>query len=386
MSNFPKSIYLLFILSVLVLSSCATNEAKEEEKTEETAETVRFYLGTGTTEGIFSVMLNMEDGSMEIEHKNDNILNPSFIALSPNNEYVYAATRVEGQKEGGVSAFKIDPTTHQLTFINQQSSMGQGPCYISVDPSGKWVLVANYSSGSIAIYPVGEDGSLGEATDVAQHEGSSIDPERQKGPHAHYVNIGLGGLVYAADLGTDKVMIYQIDENGKLQPHSTPFVTCPPGGGPRHVDYHPNGKYAYLMNEMGGAVTVYKFDESTGSFETLQTLSSLPEDFDGYNKSADIHVHPSGKFLYASNRGDFDSVTAYAIDETTGMISVVDHENEGIVWPRNFNIDPSGKFLIVANKDDNSLVSFTIDAQTGALEATGHKVEVPTPMCVKFLR
>ena len=349
------------------------------QKTEEKTTSYRIFVGTGSEEGIFTMSFDPSDGSFKQEHITA-LRNPSFLNISPDNQYLYSIHRIENQREGAVSSFRINEDG-SLLQTSQQSTGGNGPCYISTDKTGKWAMVANYSSGSVAAFPVGDDGTLGAASDLKQHEGSSINPNRQKGPHAHYIREGIHGLIYAADLGTDKIMLYQL-ENGKLSTANPAFMETEPGAGPRHIDFHPNGKYVYVMNELGGSVSVY---DASQNFTRLQTISSLPDTFGGTNKSADIHIHPNGKFLYASNRGDYNSIAIFSIDTETGMLTAGGYMQEGVNWPRNFAIAPNGKYLLVANRDDDSITSYHIDPDTGMLSATGFRISVPRPMCIQFV-
>ncbi|MEM9721390.1 MAG: lactonase family protein [Bacteroidota bacterium] len=364
-------------------SSTPSNEAMEVSDS-----TMLVYIGTASGEdsvGIYCLGFDPQSGALTIRHNTPGLRNPGYLALSPDNLQLYAVHGVPGQPEGGVSAFSIDPASGELERINQVSTQGRGACYVSVQPSGNYVMVANYSSGSVATFGVSEEGELSEALSVVQHEGSGPNVERQEGPHAHYIEQGIGGYMFASDLGTDQVMLYELDQTtGALSSASQGFLQLEPGQGPRHVDFHPNGKYVYVMNELMGSVSVFSYDETNDSFNRVQTLSSLPEDFEGFNKSADIHIHPSGKFLYASNRGDLNSIAIFSVDAENGTLALVSIQSEGIAWPRNFAIDPAGNFLLVANRDEDAIRSFRIDLETGMLTDTGYKAEVPKPICIKF--
>ena len=345
------------------------------------------FVGTasGNPENGIEAIRLLRDGSFQKIARTDSILNPSFLDITPDKRYLIAIHREEGIPEGRISSFKINPEEGTLKYISTQSTQGNGPCYVSVEPTGKWAMAANYSSGSAVIFAIEKSGTLRKASDRVVHSGSSVNERRQKGPHAHYIRSGTNGLVYIADLGIDKVMVYRIlHETGEFVPFTTPFIPVDPGAGPRHIDYHPTLPVIYIMNELNGTVDVVNFN-SDNSFVSIQTISTLPSDFKGSNKSADIHVHPSGNYLYASNRGDHNSVAAFTIDPGSGKLALIEIETESIVWPRNFSIHPNGDFLLVANKDDNSITSFTINAESGALSYTGHKVDVPTPMCIRFL-
>jgi 6-phosphogluconolactonase len=286
-----------------------------------------------------------------------------------------------------VSAYAIDADGGYLKLLNEQSSGGAGPCYVSIDHLGKNLLVANYGSGSVSVMPIKPDGTLGKPTGFVQHQGSSVNPERQKGPHAHSINVSPDNrFAFVADLGIDKIMIYRLDvEKGTMVTNSPPFAQVKPGAGPRHFAFHPNGKYAYVINEIDCTITAFAYDSASGALTEIQTVATLPSGFKGSNACAEVIVHPSGKFLYGSNRGH-DSIVVYRVDLANGTLTLVEHEIADIKTPRNFNIDPTGKFCLVANQGNDSVVVLRIDQETGALEPSGHKISVPRPVCVRFLR
>ncbi|HUE75709.1 MAG TPA: lactonase family protein, partial [Chloroflexota bacterium] len=289
------------------------------------------------------------------------------------------------QTGGGLSALKVDGTTGELTLLNRQSTRGAGPCHVSVDRTGRYAMATNYGGGSIAVFPIQDDGSLAPASDFIQHVGSSVDPRRQEGPHAHSINPDLEHQhVLVCDLGMDKVLTYRLDRaSGKLVAGSQPSVQASPGAGPRHLDYHPNGRFVYVINEINSTITAYGYDSERGTLEELQTVPTLPDDFTGSSTCADIHVAPSGRFVYGSNRGH-DSLVIYAIEEQTGRLEYVGHESTHGQTPRNFAITPSGDLLLAANQDSDNIVVFRVDQKTGRLEPTGQQADVPTPVCLKF--
>lgn len=349
------------------------------------------YVGTytrGESEGIYLYRLDTGSGALRPAGVASGVENPSFLAIHPNRRYLYAVSEIEnmgGEASGAVNAFAIDPASGALTPLNQQPSGGTGPCHLSVDKTGQFVLVANYNGGSVAVLPIQDDGRLGEASDFIQHEGaSSVDPKRQDRPHAHSITLDAANrYAYAADLGLDKVLIYRFDQAaGKLVPHDEVQVTG--GAGPRHFDFHPNNRYAYLIDELDNTVIAFAYDADSGALTPIQTVSALPEDFQGTSYCADVHVAPSGKFVYGSNRGH-DSIVVFAIDEETGRLTSVDHESTRGEFPRNFALDPSGRYLLVANQNSNNVVTFCIDQETGKLTATGEEIEVPMPVCLKLL-
>jgi 6-phosphogluconolactonase len=256
-----------------------------------------------------------------------------------------------------------------------------------VDRTGKTVLVANYGGGSVAALPVDADGRLGKATSAIQHSGSSVDAQRQATPHAHSINVDPSNrFAVAADLGLDKLLIYRLDAaKGTLAPNDPPSASVAPGSGPRHFAFHPNGQFAYVINEMRCTVTAFAFDSQRGALREIQTITTLPHEVkEGYS-TAEVQVHPSGKFLYGSNRGHH-SIAIFAIDSATGKLNAVGHQSTGGKTPRNFAIDPTGQFLLAENQDSDNIVVFRIDTKTGELKATGHVVDVPSPVCVKFLQ
>jgi 6-phosphogluconolactonase len=292
----------------------------------------------------------------------------------------------DGQQTGAVTAFAIDPATGDLSRLNHQPSGGPGPCHLAVDREGRNVLVANYAGGSVAVLPIRPDGRLGEATATIQHRGQGADPRRQEAPHAHCVNLDAANrFAVVADLGLDKVMIYRFDPSkGTLSPNDPPSVAVKPGSGPRHFAFHPDGRHAYVINELGNTVTVFDYDPGRGALTPRQTVSTLPSDFHGTSYTAEIQVHPTGAFLYGSNRGH-DSIAVFVIDPKSGELTPLEHQGRGIKTPRNFAVDPTGHYLVVANQDSASLVVFKIDPKSGALVPVGDKVSVPKPVCVEFV-
>jgi 6-phosphogluconolactonase len=349
------------------------------------------YVGTYTTgasEGIYLYRLDLSSGELSHVSTTKGVVSPSFLTIAPGRRYLYAVNEVDnfaGKKSGAVSAFAIDQRSGDLALLNQQSSLGADPCYVHVDAAGKFVLIANYTGGNVAVFPVQPDGSLGEATDMKQAQGSSINRERQTSPHAHSILLDSANrFAYSCDLGTDRIMIFRFDaRKGKLLPGEPPWVQAKPGAGPRHLTFHPNGKYLFVLNELHSMVTVFKRDILKGNLNELQTLSTLPKAFTGTNTGADLHVSPDGKFLYCSNRGH-DSIACFKINPPTGQLTFVAHESAGGRTPRNFAIDPTGAFLLVANQNSDNIVTLRRDRETGRLSAVGHSAEVPSPVCVKF--
>ncbi|MBL8792350.1 MAG: lactonase family protein [Planctomycetia bacterium] len=352
---------------------------------------MRVYIGTYTgkeSKGIYLLELDLATGTLTEKGLAGESVNPSFLAIHPSQKYLYAANEVgsfEGKKGGAVTAFAIDAATGKLTELNKQSSGGSGPCHIVVDKEGKVVLVANYGGGSVASLSVEADGKLKEAASVIQHTGSSVDPGRQKAPHAHSINVDPGNrFAMAADLGLDKVLIYKLDPaKGTLTPNDPPSASVAGGSGPRHFAFHPDGKHAYVINEMKSTMTAFSYDAAKGELKEIQTLSTLPADHKGGNSTAEVVVHPSGKFVYGSNRGH-DSIAIFAV-EADGKLKAVGHEPTQGKTPRNFNVDPTGQFLLAANQNSGTVVVFRIDPATGQLKATGSTAKVPGAVCVRFV-
>ena len=350
------------------------------------------YIGTYTrqdSKGIYVCRLDAATGKLSALALAGESINPSFLALHPNGKFLYAANESpnRGGKPGGsLSGFAIDASSGKLTPLNTVSSGGAGPCYVAVDKSGKNLLTANYGGGSVAAVPVKDDGRLGEASAFVQHAGSSVNPKRQQAPHAHSINLSRDNrFAVAADLGLDQLLVYAFDPvKGTLVPNDPPFARLNPGAGPRHFAFHPNGRYGYAINELQSTVTGFAYDPSRGVFKELQTISTLPQNFQGETHTAEVQVHPTGKFLYGSNRGH-DSIAVFAIDAGKGTLTAIEQVSTQGKTPRNFGIDPTGSYLLAANQDSNSIVVFAIDRKTGRLTPTGQILEVPSPVCVKFL-
>ncbi|HWD91091.1 MAG TPA: lactonase family protein [Verrucomicrobiae bacterium] len=314
---------------------------------------------------------------------------PSFLALDSQRRLLFCANEMnsfEGKPGGGVSAFSIDPATGQLKLIDQQSSMGAGPCHLVLDKTGRNLLVANYGSGNVAVLPVAADGRLGEATCVVQDTGKGPNPGRQQGPHAHCVALSPDNrFAFVCDLGTDKVMIFQFDaRHGKLTPNDPPFASVPPGAGARHIVFHPNGKFAHVINEMGSSVTVFAYDARAGALKELQTRSTLPEHYGEPSTGAEIAIEPSGRFLFASNRGH-NTLSQFAVDPKNGTLDWIAELDSGGKTPRHFGIEPSGKYLAVCNQDSDTVQMCRIEPGNGRLKPMGELTHVPSPVCAVFL-
>ena len=350
-----------------------------------------FYVGTytrTTSEGIYVSRMDNAAGAVEQLSVIGGIDNPAFVALDPRGERLYAVSEIdefEGEASGAVYAYAISPGSGALTFLNRQPTGGPGPCHLTVDATGRYVVVANYQGGSVCMLPVGPDGSLEPMSDFVQHEGSSVNERRQDGPHAHSVNVDANNrFLFAPDLGMDKVIVYRPDlASGKLVPNDVPFVRAEPGAGPRHFAFHPSGGHAYVINELASTITAYRHDAGAGTLLELRTVSTLPEGYSGRSFTADLHIHPNGRFLYGSNRGH-DSIAIFEIDGELGALTRVGIEPTHGVNPRNFAISPNGKFLLAENQDSDSIVTFQIDPATGELSPTGDIANIPMPVCIAF--
>ena len=338
---------------------------------------------SGTSEGMYVYKFNSQTGDTSFVSKVAGS-NPSYLAVSPNKKYVYSVYE-DGEDKGSVAAYSFDVKTGKLQFLNKQSSGGDHPCYVAVDKTGKWVAVANYTGGSFSLLGVSPDGYLRAAERTIQQSGSGPDKARQEKPHVHSTIFSPDyNHLLVQDLGTDKIMIYDFnDKNGELKPAKAPFAATHPGGGPRHVDFHPSGDYVYLIEEMSGNVTAYKYNK--GKLQFLESVSAVKEGYKGAIGSADIHVSPDGRFLYASNRGDENDIAIFAIDKSTGKLTLKGHQSVLGKTPRNFSIDPSGRFLLAANQSSNDIVIFKRDAATGLLQDTGKKIVIDKPVCLKWV-
>jgi 6-phosphogluconolactonase len=384
---------LLGLGSLVILLGCAAfSTADTASKSDNESGKLWVFIGTytgGKSKGIYRCELDLATGQLSEPTLAAETTNPSFLAIHPSQRFLYAVGEVsqfKGKGSGAVNAFTLDPKSGDLKALNSQPSSGGGACHLVVDRGGKHVLVANYGGGNASVLPLGEDGRLGERTAFVQHEGKGSDPGRQEAPHAHSINLDASNrFAFVADLGLDRVLIYRYDaEKGTLTKNDPPAVALADRSGPRHFAFHPSGRYAYVINEMANTVTAMKYDAERGTLKPVQAVTTLPEGFKGRSFTAEVQVHPSGKFLYGSNRGH-NSIAVFGIDEKSGELTPAGHATEGIKVPRNFGIDPTGKYLIVANQDGDSLLVFAIDPKTGALKATGMKVEVAKPVCVKFV-
>lgn len=351
---------------------------------------IPFYIGTytsGISKGIHRCLLDTRTGQLQGLELVAEIDNPSFLTIHPQLDVLYACSEVrrEGRREGAqLMAYKIG-SDGKLTPIGGQPSGGNGPCYVSTDKTGKVALVANYGSGSISSLPIADDGALQPIASNIQHAGKSVDPQRQEGPHAHCIMADPSNrYVCAVDLGLDQVLVYALDAaSGKLSPKPEGNYHAPAGSGPRHIAFHPDGQHVFIIHEMGNLLAAAKWDSGAGKFTPLTSASTLPDGFSGDNTTAEVLVHPSGKFVYGSNRGH-DSIAIFGFDVQAGKLIPSGHALTGGKTPRNFRIDPTGQYLLAENQGSDSIVVFKIDAATGQLAQVGQPLTVGAPCCIKF--
>jgi 6-phosphogluconolactonase len=389
------------LLGMTVLGACCAGAA------ETTAPLM--YVGTytgGKSKGIYLTRFDPATGSLLMLGCVSETDNPSFLTLRPDGKRLYAVNEISsfsGEKTGAVTSYAIDPANGGLSQLNQQPSAGTSPCHLTVDSAGKHVFVANYSSGTVSVLPLTEDGILEKPAQVIRHQGSSVNKQRQEGPHAHGVYLDQGNkFLVVPDLGLDRLQVYGFDaETGKLlsiapgtKSESTntasgdqiaPYqsVRFKGGAGPRHMALDPKEHFAYVINELNSTISVFEYAAARATFSERQTLSTLPEGFKGSSSAAEVAVHPSGKFVYGSNRGH-DSIAVFSVNENNGQLTLVEFESTQGKAPRHFAIDPTGNWLLAANQDSDSIVTFRIDAKTGKLEPTGRKLEVGKPVCLLF--
>lgn len=370
-----RKLLIIFSLIFIQFGGC-TNDQEVKEI---------MYVGTHSDQGLFVYEFHRKTGQFTELQQISVRGRPGFQALHPEGSYLYSVSGSPFNTEtnhGTITAYKIDPLTGMLKLINEQSVEGRGPAHVSIDPQGRFAYVSNFGSGNLSVLAINDEGSLNKAVDVVQHEGSSIDPRRQTGPRVHATDPSNDGrFIYVSDMGIDKVMIYEVDQQtGKLTPAAIPYVESIPGSGPRHFTFHPNGDFAYSLEQMGSTIAVYSVDHDNGALILRQRINMLPDGFEEDNQASDIHITKDEKFLYASNRGH-DSLVIYRINELTGKLILVGHEYTGR-HPRNFMVDREGEFVFVANMDDDNIVVFRRDEMTGELNYSGNQLFIPTGTCI----
>ena len=371
-----RTAYLVSLVLLLVLGALSANAAD-----------MYVYFGThrsGPGIGFSLAHFDTDTGALTKPEFIMEAVEPAFFVIHPDGRHLYTCN--SGSTTGSVSAYEINPKTGKLTLLNEKPAGGADPSYITLDKTDHYALVANYQGGNIAVLAINPDRSLGDRTGFAQHTGSSVNPERQTRPFAHSIIVDPSNrFALVADLGVDKVFVYRFNEkDGSLTPNDPPFAAVKPGSGPRHVKFHPNGKWVYLINEMGCTATGFNWNAAKGSLTEFQTISTLPERFTNTNTCAELEIHPNGRFLYGSNRGH-DSIVVFAIDQATGKLTLVERVSSQGKWPRNFTFDPTGKWILCTNHNSNNAVIFRVDGTTGKLTPVGQPVEVPYPFCERFL-
>jgi len=382
----------LKLMGLGVVTAATTKKTMASTLSHLQSDEVMFYVGTYTTgksKGIYRCTFSPSTGNISMEGFTEGIVNPSFLTIAPDNKYLYAVSetdKYEGETSGSVDAYKIDTGTGGLEHLNKRPSHGAAPCFIITSNDGRYVMVANYNSGNLAVFPVAKDGSLGRITDLVQHHGSGVNPERQEGPHAHSIVLDPANkFALSCDLGTDKVMIYKFDhEHGKLITASQPFAKVKPGLGPRHVKFHPSGRIVYVICEMGNTMLVFDYNPENGHLKQKQLISTLPSDFHGTTDAAELQISSDGRFLYGSNRGA-DSIVVYSINQKSGEITPVQYQSTLGKFPRHFILDPTEKYLIAANEHTNNVVVFNRDQNSGKITPAGKSIDIPDPVCIKFL-
>ncbi len=356
------------------------------------AQAQNYYLFAGTytsgkSKGIYVYQFNSNTGDVQWISNTDSCNNPSFITLSPNGNYLYAVNETGKETPGHVSAYSFNKKNGQLSFLNQQLSGGDDPCFVTTDKNGKWAVVANYSGGSLSAFPIRTDGSLQHYSQLIQHKGKSINKERQEKAHVHSAFFTPDyKFILSPDLGMDKTMTYKFNAllHHPLQAAAVPYTKSIPGSGPRHIAFNPNNKFVYIIEELSGTVKVCSY--KNGILKSIQTIATHPANYKGQPGSADIHISPDGKFLYASNRGDENNIAIFSINRANGKLTSIAYQPTAGIQPRNFIIDPSGRFLLVANQQTNNIVIFKRDEQTGLLQQTAQQVEIPNPVCLQLLK
>ncbi len=387
--HFGQSLFvipLLLATTVLMPKTSAAGPAPKQ---------MLVYIGTYTehgSKGIYAYHFDSSTGKLTSLGLAAETSAPSFLATAPGGKFLYAVNELQkydGQPTGAVSAFAIDQTSGKLSLLNQLASRGQDPAHVVVDRTGKYALVANYTSGSVAVFPILENGRLGESSSFVQHKGHGVNPDRQEGPHAHAIAMSPDNrFAIVADLGLDQLLVYAFDAaKGTLGPNPQ-IVKTAPGAGPRHLVFSSNGQFFYVLTEMKSTVVAYSYDSATGSLHELQSLSALPKNFSGESTGAEIEIDPSGKFIFASNRPSNPlggSIAVFAIHPRAGTLTPVEIDSSGGNTPRNFTLDPSGSWLLAANEDSGNIVVFRLDRKTGHLTPTGESVQLSSPVCVKFV-
>ena len=386
--------YFLLLLATLCLISCESKPAEQTQQSVLDDDKLTLFVGTytlkeghvdGQGEGIYVYQMDKETGELSYVSTSEVIISPSYLTVHPNGKWVYAVNEFNGGEEefAAVTAMEFDPISAELSYLTQANTLGQYPCHVSLDNSGNFVMVANYVGGSLTLFPIDEEGLITESSSYIKHEGGSDHP-RQEAAHAHMiVQHPQKDWVFAVDLGANKVYEYRLDTLSMTLDPVAENNIIPNASGPRHMAFHPNGNFAYLLNELIGTVEVFPLSDEARFDQSIQVISTMEAGDKRDPASAAIKVHPSGRFLYASNRGEVNDIVAYSIADNGTLSPVGRQSSKGLV-PRDFEIDPTGQFLLVANQNSNNIVTYRINPETGGLIDTGLEVEVPTPVCIKF--
>jgi 6-phosphogluconolactonase len=385
MKTFRRVVSLSVILFMPVFLVIAKDKKQQKPQTRDFFAFVGTYTTKTQSKGIYAFRYDATSGKLTSLGVAAETPDPSFVAIHPSGKFLYAVN--EGGKASFVTSFALDAKTGKLTQLNQVPALGEDPCYIALDQTGKYILIANYSSGTLAVFPILPDGKIGEKTAMNQDSGKlGPNKERQDGPHAHWIETSADNrYVLAVDMGLDQVLIFQFDaKKGTLGPHIPPSAAVKAGSGPRHGIFSPNGKFFFVVSELTSTATSFSYDAKTGDLKQVNSVSTLPSDFSGRNDVAEVAVHPSGRFLYVSNRGA-DSIALFSVDAKKGTLTPMSAVPTGGKEPRHFTLDPSGNFLFVENQWSDTIVTFHVDANTGALTPTGENVSVPSPVCLKFI-
>jgi len=353
------------------------------------AEKVSLWIGTSTprdgqSKGIYRAVLDLQSGVLTTPDLAAEIADPGFVALHPNGQRLYSLCELPSRQGSGVAAFEISADKTSLKLLNTQPIGDGGAAHLTVDRSGRVLFTAQYGGGSVAAFPIAADGTISPRTALVEHEGAGPNQARQREPHPHWVGTDPANrFLFVPDLGIDQVVIYRMDlEHARIERHGS--VRTPAGAGPRHMKFHPTGKYAFVLNELQLSITLFRYDPEAGALSVLQTISTLPDSLrEMPNSASEIRIHPGGQFVYAANRGH-DSIAAFRFDPATEKLAFLEHESIRGSWPRNFNLDPTGRWLLAAGRNSNTISVFRIDPQSGGLIYTGKSVHCPTPICIEF--
>lgn len=382
-----RSSKLIVHAMLLYLAGLSIMCALENLEPHNTADQTNYFVYVGTYgKGVYAYRFNSASAKLDAMGLVGEVVNPSFVTTDRQRRFLYAVSELEGKDIGGVAAFSLNRKKGSLTPLNSTSSGGVAPCHLAVDATGKMLLVANYVTGGVSAFPIEDDGRLGKMSALMEAHGSSVNPERQEGPHAHEVVVSADNrFLYVPDLGLDQIRIYRLDPpRATLSPNEPPFIKEEPGLGPRHMAFSPSGKFAYVVCELKSVVTVFSHDASTGNLKLVQTIPTIPPDFKGENGPAGIQMDRTGRFLYASNRGH-DSVAVFAVDEANGMLRQIEIVSARGKFPRGFQIDPTSQYLFVGNQKSDHFVVFRMDPKTGRLTQVGEPVHVTTPVAFEFV-